>query len=230
MPSIDIIIPVYNQAKKIEKCFESIYNQTFKNISLIIVNDGSTDKIEGILKKIKAQKLIPIKIINQKNQGANAARNRGARETQSEFILFCDADIILKPTMLEKMYSVLITQPHVSYVYSSFKFGFKKFTLWQFQEDTLRHMPYIHTASLLRREHFPGFDENITRLQDWDLWLTMLEKKYKGQWIDEILFTVKSGGTMSKWFPKFFVTFFKRNKSVRSYLQAVEIIKKKHNI
>ena len=91
-------------------------------------------------------------------------------------------------------------------------------------------MPYIHTTSLIRKKDFPGFDENIKRLQDWDLWLTMLEQGKRGIWIPKYLFTVHPGGTMSKWMPKIFVRYFKRNKKVHSYLDAVEIVKKKHQL
>ena len=76
----------------------------------------------------------------------------------------------------------------ISYVYSSFKFRWKTFKLWEFNAEKLKEMPYIHTTSLIRREHFPGFDPKLKRMQDWDLWLTMQEKGYKGKWINEVLF------------------------------------------
>ena len=115
MPKIDIIIPVYNQADKISPCLMSIFKQTFKDFSVIVVNDGSTDKINNVLEKYKKN----IKVINQSNQGANAARNRGAKEARSEYILFCDADIILKPKMLERMHNILKQNKRAAYAYSS---------------------------------------------------------------------------------------------------------------
>jgi hypothetical protein len=128
------------------------------------------------------------------------------------------------------MLETLKRNPHAAYGYCSFSFGWKKFKLWPFDADKLKHMPYIHTTSLMRRSIFPGFDESIKRLQDWDLWLTLLEQGHSGIWLRQYLFTVKTGGTMSQWLPKFFVRYFKRHKKTQTYLTAVEVIKKKHHL
>ena len=199
MPEISIIIPIYNAQKTLEKCLESIFNQTFKNYEIIAVDDGSTDNSLKILKNYQRQ----LTIVRQKNQGAAGARNTGAKLARGKFIIFCDADIIMKPEMLGIMFQTLKKNPKISYVYSSFKFGLKTFRLWPFNAKKLKDMPYIHTTSLTRKEHFPGFDKKLKRLQDWDLWLTMLDRGYKGKWINKILFEVKGGGTMSSWLPSF---------------------------
>lgn len=226
---ISIIIPVYNQAKKIPNCLNSIAKQSYMNYELIIVNDGSKDKVGRALERYKKLFSPRIKIIHQRNQGANVARNNGFKEARGEYLLFCDADIVMREDMLEKMLRV-IREKKCSYVYSSHKFGFKKFRLWEFSSEKLRKMPYIHTTSLINRQDFPGFDENIKRLQDWDLWLTMLENGKEGQWIDDYLFAVKGGGTMSSWMPSFFYKIFPFLPKVRKYKKAVEVIKKKHGL
>ncbi len=227
---ISIIIPTYNQAKKLNKCLESIKAQTYDNYEIIIVNDGSSDNTCEVIKKYKNIFGLKLEYLEQENKGAPAARNRGARQAHGEFLLFCDDDIIMHPNMLEIMLDTLKKNPRASYAYSSFKYGYKTFRLWPFDENKLRQMPYIHTCSLIRKEHFPGFDENIKRLQDWDLWLTMLEKGYKGVWIDKILFKVQKGGTMSFWLPSFVYKIFPFLPQVREYKKAVYIIKHKHNI
>ncbi|MBU2575532.1 glycosyltransferase family 2 protein [Patescibacteria group bacterium] len=209
-----IIIPVYNRAKELAECLESIKNQTFQNYEIIIVDDGSDEPVGDV----------GFRVIRQENKGAPAARNRGFAESRGRYVIFCDADVVMRPDMLEKMNNILDENPDVSYIYSSFKFGWKKFKLWEFDAEKLRDIPYIHTTSLMRREHFSGFDESLKRLQDWNLWLTMLEKGYRGKWIDEVLFIVKSGGTMSKWLPSFFSKFDAK------YQDAVKIVKQKHNI
>lgn len=227
---ISIIIPVYNQADKLTQCLDRIKKQDYDNYEIIIVDDGSTDNIAEILgeyKKVFGYKLL---IIDQTHEGANTARNKGAERARGEFLLFCDADVIMKPEMLAIMHNTLKENPQVSYVYSSFKFGFKIFRLWQFDEVRLKQMPYIHTTSLIRREHFPGFDENIKRLQDWDLWLTMLKKGYTGAWIKQVLFKVKGGGTMSSWIPSFSYKLFPLVSKVKKYKEAVRIIKEKHGL
>ena len=226
---ISIIIPVYNQADKLIQCLDSILAQTYQNIEIIIVNDGSTDSIELRITNYELR-FKNFKYIYQKNSGANVARNRGFKEVQGEFVLFCDADIIMEPKMLEIMLETLKNNPSSSYAYSSHKFGFKVFRLWKFDAEKLKQMPCVHTTSLIRKKHFVGFDERIKRLQDWDLWLSMLEKGYAGVWVDRVLFKVQTGGTMSAWLPSFVYKFMPFLLSVKKYKQAVEIIKNKHGL
>jgi len=223
-PKISIIIPVYNQHKKLLECLKSIKAQTFQDFEVIIVNDGSTDASHEALCQ-KARAIIPsAKCFYQENQGAPTARNNGFAQSTGQYILFCDADIVMKPDMLSKMSKTVDENSESSYAYSSFKFGWKRFKLWEFDADKLRQMPYIHTTSLIRREHFPGFDPNLKRLQDWDLWLSMLEQGHVGQWIPEVLFTVKTGGTMSSWLPSFLTKwqFFAKNTKYQSALKIIQ--------
>lgn len=230
---ISIIIPAYQHAKELPDCLESLFAQTIKPFEIIVVNDGSTDNTSEVLDLYKNQ---GVKIIKQENSGANAARNRGFDESFGDFVIFCDADIIMRPDCLEKMAEALEKNPNASYAYSSFKFGFKIFKLWPFNSDKLGQMPYIHTGSLIRRAHFPRFDEKIKRLQDWDLYLTMLEQGHMGVWIPEILFTVKPRKNgMSEWIPSFFYKIpwpilGYAPKAIQKYRSAEEIIKRKHNL
>lgn len=247
-PKISIIIPSFNVQKTIKKCLDSIFRQTHQDFEVIVVNDGSTDNTlkllnsyrDKLLKKyIRKPQLIEgkFRIITQENQGSNPARNRGWREAKGGFLLFCDADIKMKSNhMLQKMVTTLEKNPDKSFAYSSFYFGFKKFKLWPYDADRLRQMPYIHTTSLIRGEHFPGFDEKIKKLQDWDLWLTMLEQGHKGIFIPEFLFKVhpRRGG-ISSWLPKSFykIPWNKVNieiKALEEYKKAEKIIKEKHGL
>ncbi len=227
---ISIIIPIYNQANKLSQCLDSILKQTYNNYEIIIVNDGSTDNINKVLNKYKPIFTYKLSYFEQENKGANVARNRGAKIAKGEYLLFCDADIIMKPEMLKTMLDALKNNPNASYAYSSFKFGRKIFKLWPFDAGKLKQMPYIHTTSLIRKEHFFSFDGKIKRLQDWDLWLTMLEQGHTGIWIDQTLFKVQTGGTMSNWLPSFAYKIFPFLPSVKKYKKAIKIIKTKHNL
>ena len=232
---ISIIIPVYNQADKIRKCLNSILSQTYKNYEVIIVNDGSRDNVEKVFDEYKTKFQISsfkFQVVSQENKGAPAARNAGWRQSRGEYLFFCDADAVLAPEALATMLDALNNHPEASYAYSSFLWGKKLFKLWPFDADKLRQMPYIHTMSLIRREHFPpgGWDESIKKLQDWDLWLTMLEQRHKGVWIDKILFTVSPGGTISSWLPSPAYKLLPFLPSVKKYRRAMEIIKKKHKL
>jgi glycosyltransferase involved in cell wall biosynthesis len=95
---VSVCIPVYNTEKYIGDTIESVLNQTYKNIEVIIVNDGSTDNSLAVLKKYRQQR---VKIFTQTNKGASAARNRGYREATGEYIKFLDGDDLINPEMIE---------------------------------------------------------------------------------------------------------------------------------
>jgi len=231
---ISIIIPVYNQASKLIKTLASINGQSYKDFEVIIVNDGSTDGVEILCGRYMQRLNSPnyYLFINQSNQGAPAARNRGYQEAKGDYIFFCDADAILHPQALEILLAYLEANPSVSYAYSSFMWGKKLFKLSDFDPDKLRKMPYIHTMSLIRRTDYPaqGWDKNIKKLQDWDLWLTMLEEGKIGVYVPQVLFTVTPGGTISSWLPALAYKYFPFLGAVKKYNKAVKIIKEKHGL
>lgn len=88
---VSIIVPVYNTAKYLEKCFKSISSQTYKNIEIIVVNDGSPDNSDAIITAFIEQEPRAI-YIKQNNQGVSVARNNGVSIAQGDYILFCDSD------------------------------------------------------------------------------------------------------------------------------------------
>lgn len=90
-PLISIIIPVYNVEKYIEKCLTSIMNQTYKNIEIIIINDGSTDKSLNVLKKVSCHDN-RINIIDIENNGVSNARNLGIENSNGKYLIFVDSD------------------------------------------------------------------------------------------------------------------------------------------
>ena len=103
MPSISVIIPVYNAEKYIKDCLRSILQQTFYDIEIICVNDGSTDNTGTILEEYAIQDN-RLKVIHQDNAGAGAARNKGMKYATGDYYSFLDADDFFEPLMLEKAY------------------------------------------------------------------------------------------------------------------------------
>lgn len=231
---ISIIIPVYNQAQKLIKTLISINSQSYRDYEVIIVNDGSNDGVENLcaeyISKLEAK--INYLFLNQENSGAPAARNRGYQEAKGDYLFFCDADAILYPQALETLLAYLEVNPSASYAYSSFFWGKKLFKLSDFDSEKLKHMPYIHTMSLIKKEHFPktGWDESIKKLQDWDLWLTMLEEGRIGVFVPQVLFYITPGGTISSWLPAMSYKLLPFLSTVKKYKQAVKIIKEKHGL
>ncbi len=104
MCKISVIVPVYNVEKFLKKCLHSIISQTFRDIEIICVNDGSTDASRKILEEYK-NKDSRIKIVNKKNGGLSSARNAGMKAAKGEFCSFIDSDDWIDETMLEKLYN-----------------------------------------------------------------------------------------------------------------------------
>lgn len=100
---ISVIVNVYNGEKYITKCIDSIINQTYKDLEIIIVNDGSTDNTLDICKKYKDNR---IKIITTKNMGLSLSRNIGIDNSKGEYIYFLDADDYIDPDTLEYLYKL----------------------------------------------------------------------------------------------------------------------------
>jgi glycosyltransferase involved in cell wall biosynthesis len=92
-------MPCYNAERYLGEAIESVLNQTYKNIELIVVNDGSTDRSGEVLEKYKAK---GVKVVTEKCGNASRARNRAFREAKGEYLKFFDADDILSPEMVER--------------------------------------------------------------------------------------------------------------------------------
>ncbi len=234
---ISIIIPVYNHADALKTSLESLINQTYRPLEVVIVNDGSTDGFDlllPILQDFGEKNEFPLVILNQENQGPAAARNRGFKKSSGNFVIFWDADTVAEPEMIAKMHQTLLDHPENSYTYSRFKFGWKTMRSAPFNPEELKKTNYIDTTSLLRREAFPGFDESLKRFQDWDMWLTLLAQNKTGIFIPEVLFTKLIGERdeikISSWLPSFMYKMPWKNKNMASYELAKKKIFEKHGL
>ena len=234
MDTISVIIPIYNQAAVLRRSLVSLLNQTYRPLEVIIVNDGSTDNfiqlMDAILRDSRFEEL-KIKVINQSNQGAPAARNHGFSESSGKYIIFWDADTVAKKNMLAVMQQALSANPSVSWVYSQFCFGWKKMRSADFDPMQLQKNNYIDTTSLLRRDAFVPFDEKLKRFQDWDLWLTMVEQGKVGLFIPQVLYKkIVNQWGISSWLPSFFFRLPWKIKKVEKYEAAARIVKQKHHL
>jgi len=253
---LSIIIPIYNNKINLLRLLENLKQQTVFNlyqnqVEVIVVDDGSKEieKLKASLSSrhggmvAEATRNLEIKGLELKkyfidHSGAPAARNFGFKKSTGKYIFFCDSDVIfLQSNSLEKMLNMLENNPDKAYCYSSFKFGWKKFKLWPFDAEKLKHNNYISTMSLIRRGaleklSFPNvpFDESLKKFQDWDLWLALLEVGETGIFLPEILWQAESGGTMSNWLPKIFYKIFKNSDKVQEYKKYKRIIKEKYDL
>ena len=102
---ITVIIPVYNVENYLERCLKSILYNTYTNLEIICVNDGSTDESGKILKTLERED-VRIILLEQNNQGVAAARNLGVKKSTGKYITFVDGDDYLKNDYIEKMYDL----------------------------------------------------------------------------------------------------------------------------
>ncbi|HJA32854.1 MAG TPA: glycosyltransferase [Candidatus Mediterraneibacter merdigallinarum] len=105
---ISIIIPAYNICDYIEKCLDSVCAQTYRNIEIIVVDDGSTDGTADIIDRYADNKDCRVRAIHQKNSGVTSARLKGVKEAGGEFIGFVDGDDYIEPDMYESLYEKAI--------------------------------------------------------------------------------------------------------------------------
>lgn len=155
-------------------------------------------------------------IINDSNQNANAARNRGLKFVQTPYVLFSDNDINWLPGALTAMYNCLEQHPGISFAWGAYELNGKIWCNQGWNPEKLKHRNYISTMSMVRTEHHPGWDEKIRRLQDWDVWLTMMKQGHVGRNVGRKIFTtpVRDGIT--------------RNSI--TWEEALNAIRKKHSI
>lgn len=187
-PKVSVIIPAWNATETLSRTLHSVSLQTWKHIEIIVVDDGSEDDPKAVCNRFPN-----VRFIRKEHAGAPAARNKGFMESTGDYVLFCDSDVMLNHRMIERMLTTLELKPEASYAYCSFRFGWRTFDLFDFDDERLRRSNFICTMSLIRRKDFPGFDESLKRLQDWDLWLTMLEQGKRGVWVPVRLFSSSVG-------------------------------------
>ncbi len=236
---ISIVIPVFNHAEELMECLQHLEQQTYQKFEVIIVNDSSTDDIKDRL--VTYRPSFAMRVIHlEQNHGPQFARNEGMRQATGSFLLFLDADVNLVPTALEEMMHALALHPEASFAYSSFLFGWKKFTCRAFDVKALRACNYIHTSSLVHREAMVPFDESLKKFQDWDIWLTLAEQGKRGVWIPRVLFAVgvsakRRSVAMSRWLPSIvhrlpWPLFGWIPREVRRYREAKNSICEKHHL
>lgn len=108
-PLVSLIIPVYNVAEFLPRCFSSIIDQTYSNLEIILIDDGSTDSSDHLCDVFKnEQKNLNIKLVHQKNRGLSAARNEGIRLASGTYISFLDADDELMPDAIDYLIALAL--------------------------------------------------------------------------------------------------------------------------
>ena len=186
---VSVIIPTYNRENTIKESIDSVLNQTYKDIELIVVDDGSTDGTAGVVGSIKDGRL---KYIQQENGGACVARNKGVSMARGEYIAFQDSDDTWSLDKLEKQVSVLENHTEADIVCCKTKCtrsNGSHFTSLKGKTEGFVKPYGVSTQTLLvRREVFADakFDPLVTRYQDLDF-LLVASEKHKIYLVPELL-------------------------------------------
>ena len=109
LPLISIVIPCYNLENKIEKCIQSLLAQSYKNIEIIIINDGSTDNSLCVIQKLSEEDS-RIRYYSHENRGVSYSRNFGIDVSKGEYLMFVDGDDYLSPNYIEHFINVLSSE------------------------------------------------------------------------------------------------------------------------
>lgn len=155
----------------------------------VVIPNRESENSHTTLHSLARQTLQPSIIINvyDRGRGANWARNQGFNLVTTPYVLFSDNDIVWEPNALEVLYETLINSG-ARYAYGAYMLDDLLIGNLTFDAYLLRRRNYISTMSLCYTEDFPGFDENIQRLQDWDVWLTYLDREQFGIYCGQVCF------------------------------------------
>ena len=190
LDKISVIIPCYNYGKYLSDAIESALAQTYKNIEIIVVDDGSTDNTVEIANKY------PVKIFTQNNRGLSATRNFGISKATGQWIFPIDADDKIIENCFEQLLEKAkkenadIVCPGLQEFEGrnrSHRYADKNLTLKGFKITN-----QVHASCLYKRgiwEDIGGYDENMKEgHEDWDFWARALRKEYKMVAINEPMF------------------------------------------
>ena len=169
MTDISIIVPIYNAEKYLNKCIDSLVNQTKKELEFILVNDGSTDSSEDIIKSYKDKR---IKYFKNKNQGIGKTRNFGIDKATGKYLMFLDSDDYLDINACEKLYNKAIKEKSDLVVFDFYRVEetLKEVTINNFKSSSLKENPNLlldinlgPCNKLIKRELI---DKNNTRFNE----------------------------------------------------------------
>jgi len=191
MKKVSVIIPAYNKADLTVKAVESVLAQTYGDIEIIVVDDGSTDDTKSAL----APYFGKIKYLCKKNGGASSARNLGIQNSSGEYIAFLDCDDIYFPEKIEKSVRCLDDNPNFGFVHTPVYFidekgetlgrypRLKRAPTGRVAKKLLLKNFVCNSTPLVRKSCFEKagiFDEEIFTPADWDMWIRLAEHSKAG--------------------------------------------------
>jgi glycosyltransferase involved in cell wall biosynthesis len=193
-PKVSVIIPCYNLGAYLDEAVDSVLAQTFQDLEIIIVNDGSSDPATNAI--LKGYDRPMTRVIQAAHRGVSAARNVAIEKSSGDYLCALDPDDRLDPTFLEKTVWILERDPSIAFVSTWLRtFGDEE---WEWRQDrcdlvALLAECTVLTAAPVRRAavvEAGGYDQKLGALfaEDWDLWISIVERGYRGVILPEALF------------------------------------------
>jgi glycosyltransferase involved in cell wall biosynthesis len=203
MPTISVIIPTYNGMNCISDTLDSVLCQTYKDYEIIIVDDGSTDNTKDVIEKYVEAYPAKVRYILQQNAGQGSARNRGIKESGGEYVAFLDHDDLWLPEKLEKQIELIdsLKDNNVVVFGDQYEFdengvtsksAFKEISKPHngFVFEKLFYQNFITSQTVLAKRGFFNkvgfFQEGITYVEDFDMWLR-LAKHYEFHYVQDVI-------------------------------------------
>ena len=227
LPIVSVILPIHNRAASLSRAMESVLNQGYTDLELIIVDDGSTDDCRSVVARNDDPRIRLLR--HESNRGAAAARNTGIRAAKGDWIAFQDSDDVWAADKLEKQLQLALSDKQSAHViYCGMQRAGQgadgyvpRRTLEQREGDVLRTLlagNFVGTPSLLVRrdtlERVGLFDERLPRFQDWELAIRLAQVAEFRLADEPLVFVHEAAGNISSSGPAF--------------LEALEILLKKH--
>jgi len=183
-PLVSVVIPTYNRAKTIIRAIDSVLNQTYTNLELLVIDDNSKDDTERVIQEhLSDSRFRYIKL--SKNIGGGGARNKGIEEAKGKYIAFQDSDDEWMLDKLEKQMAIFATYPDVDVVFARIQNNGEPNTAFPKRDITESKNLYIEllkdnyigtVTAIIKKEKLirvNGFDQSLPRLQDWDLFIRL---------------------------------------------------------
>jgi glycosyltransferase involved in cell wall biosynthesis len=200
-PRVSVVVTCYNYGRYLDEAVQSVFDQTHRDLEILIVNDGSTDNTRDVADAL-AQRDVRVRVIHQANSGQPAiSRNNGIAAARGELILCLDADDKLAPAMIEECLRLLDADPALAIAYTDrADFGLIEqiVTAGEYDFAELKDHNLISYCALYRRQVWQdvgGYRTNVKGCEDWDFWVAAGARGYRGRRLAQPLFCYRQHGT-----------------------------------
>lgn len=175
---VSIVIPAYNAEKTVIETLESVVNQTYKNIEVIVVDDGSSDNTFNVIKEF-AKAYGNMKVLSKNNEGLPATRNYGFQYVTGEYLVFLDADDLLDASYVSSCVEQYHNNSQLDIVYTQTQLFERETGLmesWDYSKESILWTNCFTATAMMKSENLKAiglYDTNLKFAEDWEMWIRM---------------------------------------------------------